>query len=80
MRFMSTENNQTDNGMRLFVSGRSQDRDRLIKATEQQLNNTKLFLERLHQGEEKSRRYVEKVKATFENDLRRFRRNRSERE
>jgi hypothetical protein len=73
---MSTQNHQNRDRMRLFVPDRSKDMDRLIEETERQIANTKTFLDHLHQGEEKTRQYVEEVKATFENDLRRFERNR----
>ena len=75
---MSTENHQNKDRMRLFAPDRGQHVDRLIEETERQITNTKLFLDRLHQGEEKTRRYVEEVKTTFENDLRRFQRSRGE--
>ena len=73
---MSTENHQNKGRMRLIVPDRSESVDRLIEEAERQIANTKLFLERLNQGEEKTRRYVEELRATFENDLRRFRRSR----
>jgi len=73
---MSTENHHNKDRMRRFAPDRSEDIDRLIEETERQIANTKTFLECLHHGEEKTRRYIEEVKTTFENDLRRFERNR----
>jgi hypothetical protein len=73
---MSTENHQNKHLMRLFAPERSEEMDHLIEETERQIANTRRFLEHLQQGEEKTRHYVEEVKATFENDLRRFERSR----
>ena len=73
---MATENHQNKDRMRMFAPNRSEDIERLIEETERQISNTKKFLECLHHGEEKTRRYIEEVKTTFEKDLRRFERNR----
>ena len=77
---MSTENHQNQDRMRLFTPDRSEGLDRLIEETEQQIANTRLFLERLNHSEERTRRYVDELKASFENDLRRFQRDRRENE
>ena len=75
---MSTEN-QTDNDrMGLFAPDGSPKIDRLIEDTERAIANTRSFLEKLHENEEKTRKYVETLTNSLENDLRRLVRDRRE--
>ena len=77
---MLPENQQNKDRMRQFAPRRSGSIDNLIDETEQQIANTKLFLERLQQGEEETRRYIEELKSSLENDLRRLERTRRKRD
>ena len=54
--------------------------DRLIEETERAITNTRSFLEKLHENEEKTREYVQTLTNSLENDLRRLARDRRERE
>ena len=74
-----TSRNEKDRGRsKLFVPDGSAETDRLIEETQQLLVNTKIFLERLQESEDATRKYVENLRETLENDLRRLKRKRSD--
>jgi hypothetical protein len=66
--------------MGVFIPDRDKWVDRLIEETEFQITNTRAFLERIHDSEEKTRKYIEELTNHLENDLRRLERERSESE
>ena len=75
---MSTSNENDRRRTKLFTPKSNPQTDRLIEETEQLLINTRRFLEHLQAGEEATRKYVEGLKTTLENDLRRLERDRRE--
>jgi hypothetical protein len=76
-----TSNNEKDRGSsQRFAPGGGPEGDQLVEETERLLANTRAFLDSLEQGEEATRKYVEEVKESFENDLRRLKRDRRERD
>ncbi len=75
---MTTSNKNDPDRSGLFAPEGSPKKDRLIEETEQLLVNTRKFLEHLQAGEEDTRRYVEGLKETLENDLRRLERDKRE--
>ena len=54
--------------------------DRLIDETRRMAANTRTFLDRLVVGEAESRRYIEELNASLENELRRLENSRNKRE
>ena len=66
--------------MGVFTPDGSLGIDSLIEETERAIINTRSFLDKLHDSEEKTRHYVETLKSSLENDLRRLERDRRERE
>lgn len=77
---MATENQSDKDRMGIFAPQRSPQIEHLIEETELAINHTRSFLDKLHNSEEKTRRYVETLKASLENDLRRLERDRRDRE
>ena len=76
-----TSSNEKDRGRsRRFGPGGGPESDQLVEETERLLANTRAFLDSLEQGEEATRKYVEEVKESLENDLRRLKRDRRERD
>ena len=76
MPSMTSSNEKDRDRSKVFEHGGSPKTDRLIEETERLLINTRIFLEHLEQSEEATRRYVEGLKTTLENDLRRLERDR----
>lgn len=66
--------------MGVFTPERSPQIEQLIEETELAITNTRSFLDKLYDGEEKTRHYIENLKSSLENDLRRLERDRRERE
>ena len=66
--------------MGVFTPDGSPKFERLIEETERAIANTRSFLDKLHESEEKTRLYVETLTSSLENDLRRLERDRRERE
>lgn len=77
---MSNENQNDQDKMGVFTPNGSPQIERLIEETERAITNTRSFLEKLHDSEDKTRQYVETLTASLENDLRRLERDRRERE
>ncbi len=77
---MSTENNSDKERMGVFTPDGSPKIERLIEETERAISNTRSFLDKLHESEEKTRQYVQTLTNSLENDLRRLERDRRERE
>ena len=77
---MSTENHSDKERMGVFTPDGSPKIERLIEETERAITNTRSFLDKLHESEEKTREYVQTLTASLENDLRRLERDRRERE
>ena len=77
---MSAENKTVGDRMGVFTPERSPQIEQLIEETELAITNTRSFLDKLYDGEEKTRHYIENLKSSLENDLRRLERDRRERE
>ena len=77
---MSSENTRNRNKMGRLVPERDTQIDRLIKETESQLDNTRVFLDRIHAGEQLTRRHISEYKKALERDLERLQRERERRE
>ena len=77
---MSAENKTDRDHMGVFTPERSPQIEHLIEETELAITNTRSFLDKLYDGEEKTRHYIENLKSSLENDLRRLERDRRERE
>lgn len=75
---MTARNEKDRDRSKVFAPGGSPKADRLIEETEQLLTNTRRFLEHLQAGEDATRKYVEGLKETLENDLRRLERDKRE--
>ena len=54
--------------------------ERMIEETRRMLENTCAFLKCIREGEDAANQYVQQLKGTLENDLRRLERDRMERE
>jgi 5-bromo-4-chloroindolyl phosphate hydrolysis protein len=65
--------------MGLFAPDGSPKIDRLIEDTERAIANTRSFLEKIHESEDETRKYLETLTNSLENDLRRLERDRRER-
>ncbi len=75
---MTRENIKDRYRMRLLTPRRSPEIDNLVEETKERLENARAFLDRIEDGQERTRRYLEEFAATLENDLRRLEKNRDD--
>ena len=73
---MSEENEKDRDQMRRFTPGRGRELENHLESTEAMLAHTRAFLNHLAESEEESRRYVEQLKESLENDHRRLEKER----
>ena len=78
--FPMSESNENDKEkMRRFAPDESAEQKRLIDDAERAVDNTRMFLDRLREGEESARRYVDELRNGLAADLERLRRKLGER-